>query len=155
MASLIRQKALAAYTLLLTRYQDHSRKTIIFTLCFASLLGLAPSAYRDYKTFMSYGPGGVPYNVFGWLTVTLFLRHLGTEMFSTDLYDQKEDKRSWLPAEGLEARGERPVVGPHVVPQRQLSQIPGREAKEVSFFFRTSRMLDQAMFRSWTSVLNI
>jgi hypothetical protein len=82
---------------------------------------------------MSYGPGGAPYNVFGWLVVTTLLRPLASEMFSTDMYDRNEDKKSWLSAGDLTIRGERPVVGPHVVPQRQLNQVPGKEIKEVSF----------------------
>jgi len=29
---------------------------------------------------------------------------------------------------------ERPVVGPHVVPQRQLTQVPGEDVMEVCLF---------------------
>lgn len=116
-----------------------SRRTIAGTsrgnlvaLTMATLgLVLIPIAYHDYKMFLSYGPGGVPYNVLGWLGVSLVLAPLGSEMFSADEYDRNPDKRSWLPDEEIPKReGERPRVGRHVVPQRQLNQLPGKEMKE-------------------------
>ncbi|KAL2001935.1 hypothetical protein VTN02DRAFT_951 [Thermoascus thermophilus] len=95
-------------------------------------LALVPVAYQDYQMFLSYGPGGVPYNVLGWLGVSLLLAPLGSEMFSVDEYDRSPDKRSWLSDdEGPipPREGGRPRVGPHVVPQRQLTQIPPEEMK--------------------------
>lgn len=66
--------------------------------------------------------------------VTTLLRPLASEMFSTDMYDRNEDKSTWLSAGDLTSRGERPVVGPHVVPQRQLNQVPDKEINEVRIF---------------------
>jgi hypothetical protein len=132
MASLFREKTLAAFHSLVAQYQHHSRTTIIFTTFCLVSIGLAPAAYRDYKTFMSYGPGGVPYNLFGWLIAKVVLGPLGSEMLSTGLYERDEDQETYLPAEGITTReGPRPSVGPHVVPQRQLSQIPDKKIQEV------------------------
>lgn len=127
----------------LSRVTSTSRRNLV-ALAIATLgLVLVPVAYQDYKMFLSYGPGGVPYNVLGWLGVSLVLAPLGSEMFSVDEYDRNPDKRSWLPDDEPIPRreGGRPRVGPHVVPQRQLNQIPGDEMKQVSsvctdFLFR-------------------
>ena len=66
-------------------------------------------------------------------------------MFSTEVYTRQVDA-----LEGHGAGGEgyldlapeqsrsvtdRPFVGPHVVPQRQLSQLPDEDIKEVCFKF--------------------
>ncbi|KAA8650646.1 hypothetical protein EYZ11_002809 [Aspergillus tanneri] len=82
-------------------------------------------AYRDYRTYISYGPGGAPHNVLGWFGVRVFLLPFKKEMFSTEVYTcriQAGDGRSFLPdAKDLSTReGQRPLVGPHMVPQRQL-----------------------------------
>lgn len=90
-----------------------------------------PVAYRDYKKFLSYGPGGVPHNVFGWVVVNL-MRPLTRETLSTTVYEEKiqqGETESFLV--NLPAReGERPEMGSHAVPQRQMNQIPDLEVKE-------------------------
>ncbi|KAJ6172169.1 hypothetical protein N7470_001236 [Penicillium chermesinum] len=93
-----------------------------------------PAVYRDYKTFISYGPGGVPSNLFGWLLVRLAFQPFSREMLSTRVYDERvtageghsSNNEGFLTLEPHQARDveDRPVVGPHVVPQRQLSQVP-------------------------------
>lgn len=116
----------------------------------AALLGtsslLLPAAYRDYRTFKSYGPGALPNNFVGWLTVRMLLQPFKREMFSTEEYVRRVDAAEGhgkgdegfltLSEKQLEARRgeERPVVGPHVVPQRQLTQIPEEAVVEVSDF---------------------
>lgn len=91
-----------------------------------------PVAYRDYRKFLSYGPGGVPHNVFGWVVVNL-MRPLTRETLSTTVYEEKMQQgktESFLA--NLPAReGERPEMGSHAVPQRQMNQIPDLEVKEV------------------------
>ena len=135
MTSFLYSKAMSAYALLFGQYHRHSTTTIVFaTISTASLFTLVPLAYRDYKLFMSYGPGGVPYNVFGWLLATVVLHPMTSEMFSTNVYDGQADKRSWLPETLNHRKWERPIVGPHAAPQRQLTQVPGKEMQEVSFF---------------------
>lgn len=118
------------------------------------LLGsaLLPAVYRDYQTFKSYGPGGLPNNVIGWMTVRALFQPFKAEMISTEVYVQRieateghgkgEEAEAYL---GLSEeqlamrRGDgRPVVGPHVVPQRQVTQIPEDDVMEVCIFLRSS-----------------
>ncbi|KAJ5519908.1 hypothetical protein N7463_000361 [Penicillium fimorum] len=108
---------------------------------------ILPAAYRDYKLFISYGPGGVPNNALGWVLVRALFQPFGREMFSTDEYVRRieaaeghgkgNDGFLSLSEEQLGSRRgeERPVVGPHVVPQRQLTQVPDEAIMEK---FRTA-----------------
>ncbi|OCK74738.1 hypothetical protein K432DRAFT_386638 [Lepidopterella palustris CBS 459.81] len=88
-----------------------------------------PYVRHDYTTYLSYGPGGLPYNVTGWLTSTVFLRALAQEAFSTAVYDDPTlpfaQAPGYLPS-GFPPRraGTRPKIGPHPVPQRQIEQLP-------------------------------
>lgn len=107
---------------------------------------LLPAAYRDYRTFKSYGPGGLPNNVIGWLVVRLLFQPFRGEMLDTDVYSRRIDAAEGhgvggdgyltLSEEELAVRspGKRPEVGPHVVPQRQLTQIPDEDIKDVSCY---------------------
>ncbi|KAJ9220209.1 hypothetical protein DTO169E5_7379 [Paecilomyces variotii] len=120
-------------------YRYGSSYSTALTIASASLLtavGIlcAPAAYRDYKKYMSYGPGGPPYNVFGWLAISL-LAPLQREMLDTAVYDQDVEElgeeRTWLKDDDLPQRkGPRPEVGTHAAPQRQLTQTPETEIKE-------------------------
>lgn len=115
------------------------------TLAFGTLAAfgtslILPALYRDYNLFISYGPGGVPSNLLGWMIVRAVFQPLRGEMLSTDIYIQRADA---LEGHGVGSEGfltllpeqarsvvDRPYVGPHVVPQRQLSQLPKDEIKE-------------------------
>lgn len=93
-------------------------------------------AYRDYQTYLSYGPGGSPYNVIGWFGVRVVLSPFKREMFSTGIYTRKikqGENSSYLVGEKELAHreGERPNVGPHIVPQRQLDAIASKEMQKV------------------------
>jgi hypothetical protein len=135
MALNIHGKLHVAFGALPGLFQLHSRATALVVTLLVVSLGLVPRAYHDYKIFLSYGPGGIPYNVFGWLVATVFLGPMRTETLSTAMYEQYEDEKAWLPLGGLSRRGgERPVIGPHVVPQRQLNQIPSKEIQAVRSF---------------------
>lgn len=134
MTSIIQNKITSTYIRLLSNYHQHTKSTIAVAISLASLVALGPSAYRDYKTFMSYGPGGVPYNAFGWLVAAVVLRPMTSDVLSTNVYEGQEDKGTWLPESVAQRKGERPIVGPHAAPQRQLNQFPGKEVQEVSFF---------------------
>ncbi|KAJ5484045.1 hypothetical protein N7539_005841 [Penicillium diatomitis] len=103
---------------------------------------LLPSAYRDYRIFRGYGDGGVPNNILGWMTVRALFQPFGREMVSTEVYVQRIDATDGhgqghdgyltLSEEQLSARRRdgRPQIGPHVVPQRQLTQIPDEDVME-------------------------
>ncbi|OQE38367.1 hypothetical protein PENCOP_c008G02610 [Penicillium coprophilum] len=103
---------------------------------------ILPAAYRDYKLFKSYGPGGIPNNALGWVIVRALFQPFGREMFSTDEYVRRiaaaeghgkgNDGFLSLSEDQLGSRRgeEKPVVGPHVVPQRQLTQVPDEAIME-------------------------
>lgn len=99
-----------------------------------ALLGRA--AIRDYQVYMSYGPGGMPYNVGGWLMTSTIGRLISINMFDVRDLDKNPDGRTWL-GEHWPVRsrsGDRPTIGPHPVPQRQLDQHPSAEIQEVRSF---------------------
>lgn len=87
-------------------------------------------AWEDYKAFLSYGPGGLPYNPFGWL-VANFFRMVGIDTLDVRKLEKDPDTRTWL-GELKPRDGGRPVLGRHPIPQRQLDQIPAAEIREVS-----------------------
>jgi hypothetical protein len=122
--------------------QDRLTVALSATALLASTL-ILPAAYRDYKIFKSYGPGGPPHNALGWLIVRALFQPFGREMFSTDEYVRRiaaaeghgtgDEGFLTLSEEQLGSRSaaERPVVGPHVAPQRQLTQVPDEAVMEV------------------------
>ncbi|KAJ5819277.1 hypothetical protein N7474_004868 [Penicillium riverlandense] len=90
---------------------------------------MLPTAIRDYRIFKSYGEGGPPSNILGWIVVRGLFEPFRREMFSTTEYERAEQQQEGflaLSADQLSSRSvsNRPVVGPHVAPQRQLTQIP-------------------------------
>lgn len=113
------------------------------TAAFLGTTTLLPAAYRDYRTFKSYGQGGVPNNVIGWLIVRLLFQPFRGEMLDTEVYSRRIDAAEGhgmggdgyltLSKEQLATRSPdtRPEVGPHVAPQRQLTQIPDEDIMEV------------------------
>jgi hypothetical protein len=124
-----------SYLLPTTSFSSHppSKQTIaLFSFGGILLINLSLAIYRDYKTYLSYGPGGLPYNIRGWFISSAILRPLSTDVLNTGLYDWNPDKRIWLPPEWPPYdRGKRPKIGPHPLPQRQLDQIAPGECKEV------------------------
>ncbi|EXJ91615.1 hypothetical protein A1O3_00163 [Capronia epimyces CBS 606.96] len=93
---------------------------------------LARAAWTDYKIYLGYGPGGMPYNVFGWL-LTNTLRALSIDMLDVRKFDTDPDQRTWLRDDrGPTAprAGPRPTLGPHGIPQRQLDQFAPEEIQQ-------------------------
>lgn len=100
----------------------------IATLASLAALVIVPLAVRDYFIYLSYGPGGPPYNVVGWLVANM-LRPLSREQLSISPYHNTtlylQDQPGHLPQSFPQRRGRsRPTIGPHPVPQRQLNQLP-------------------------------
>ena len=94
-------------------------------------------AWKDYQLFLSYGPGGPPYNPLGWLVANI-LRPLRINMIDVRKFETDPDQRSWLGENwsGKAPRpGSRPHTGPHPVPQRQLDQHPSKEIQQVQSLF--------------------
>lgn len=99
-----------------------------------SLLAVLRTAALDYRTYLSYGPGGLPYNLWGWFLSGVVLRPLGRDVLSTELYDRNPDKSSWLPEDWPQKcrrGGPRPRLGSHPLPQRQLDQLATGEIHQV------------------------
>lgn len=143
------------------RFPRSQQDRLNLALGAAAVLGsaiLLPAAYRDYRLFKSYGPGGVPNNLLGWMTVRTLFQPFGREMLSTEVYLRRidaaeghgrdDDGYLTLSTEQLESRKKegRPEVGPHVVPQRQLTQIPDEDAMEVRLFVRMRLVSREACF---------
>ncbi|KAF2190430.1 hypothetical protein K469DRAFT_733195 [Zopfia rhizophila CBS 207.26] len=104
-----------------------------------SALGLAvaiPFARNDYLTYLSYGPGGLPYNVAGWLISTIVLRIISREGLSANIYNDRNlpfaDEPGFLPNAFPPRRASaRPKLGSHPVPQRQLEQLPNEHIRQL------------------------
>ena len=104
------------------------------TVLAVGIPSLGPVLWRDYQLFLSYGPGGLPHNIFGWIVSGGILRMMSVEILSTAQYEKSSDKGSWLPQLFPSPRsGSRPDMGSHPVPQRQLAQVPDEEVKAVLY----------------------
>jgi hypothetical protein len=151
------------------RLPHSQQERLNLALATAAVLGgaiILPAAYNDYRIFKSYGPGGVPNNLLGWMTVRALFQPFGSEMFSTEIYLRRMDGAEGhgrgdegyltLSKEQLESRkgDDRPEVGPHVVPQRQLTQIPDEDIMEVRLAEPVSRdhMMNTDLARSFAEV---
>ena len=114
-------------------YRDRKPLLIGLILSFIGTIATARAAWNDYKLFISYGPGGVPYNPLGWM-ISNSLRLLGVDRYGTQKVDAAPDKRIWLGEDWPEKKrsGPRPRVGPHPIPSRQLDQHTTDAMKQVS-----------------------
>ncbi|KAF1996208.1 hypothetical protein P154DRAFT_525777 [Amniculicola lignicola CBS 123094] len=104
-------------------------------------------AVDDYQTFISYGPGGLPHNVIGWIGARV-LALVSREQLSPSIYDNKslpyaDEPGCLLPGFPPRRTPPRPQLGKHVVPQRQLQQLPGADIK-AKFIERYSQLGEQA-----------
>lgn len=115
--------------------QTWSTYRVAFASASASALGIAIAlALNDYRTYMSYGPGGLPYNAKGWLMASV-ARLISAEQLSTSAYNDRTlplaEKPPLLPPAFPPPRAiSRPRLGPHPVPQRQLDQLPNDEVRQ-------------------------
>lgn len=113
----------------------------VLTATVVIFTALSIPAYKDYQLFISYGPGGPPHNVLGWLLSRLLVTPFGQEMFSTGMYEQRilaGENTSYLTvADGQlpQRNGEIPAVSPHVIPQRQIDQFSSSDVQKVGFKF--------------------
>lgn len=103
---------------------------------FASLV-LGRAAWKDYQVYLSYGPGGMPYNVAGWFLTSTVVRAISINVFDVRDFENNPDERTWLGRNWPEKprSGVRPKIGPHPIPQRQLDQHSSTEIQEVSGLF--------------------
>jgi hypothetical protein len=72
---------------------------------------IIPRAWRNYKAYLALGPGGVPYNPFGWL-IALAATAVSHETLSTAMYNaEARVGTGYLEEDGPipERRGDRSV----------------------------------------------
>ncbi|KAK9360058.1 hypothetical protein V1504DRAFT_180770 [Lipomyces starkeyi] len=95
---------------------------------FAAYLG-----YKDYKAWLSLGPGGLPHNLVGYFTTSfmkLFAIRYPRDFRSVSGNSQEVAK--YLSSDNVPYRtGDYPVVAPWPVPNRVLNQIAPEEFKIV------------------------
>lgn len=104
-----------------------------------ALCPLVAWARESYQSYLDVGPGGMPYNVFGWMlqgVTQLVARHdtREPEAFSDPSFRGslgEHGAKGFLPGGGRlpERAGDRPVVPGFVAPQRQMSDRGPRNAE--------------------------
>ncbi|KAL2424200.1 hypothetical protein ABEF95_004333 [Exophiala dermatitidis] len=123
-------------SLLPTRFRNAATPVITTTAVVIGTIGsfaLARWAWTDYQAYLGYGPGGLPYNVFGWLITTTVLRALAIDTLDVRKLETDPDQRTWVAAETEklpERKGPRPTLGRHAVPQRQMDQFAPEEIQK-------------------------
>ena len=91
---------------------------------------LIPRAINDYREFLALGPGGPPYNVFGWALVTCILRPLSISRDQALSFTEYPSTGASEDVSGIKVRkGDRPDVR-GIAPQRQMDQNPDADMKE-------------------------
>lgn len=95
-----------------------------FVLCF-----IIPHAISNYHAYPAMEPGGLPYNVFGWLCA-LSRKPFARETLSPEQYDQDGNKESFLGSIN-ERRGDRPKLSWRVFPSRQPDRYAPPEMSRV------------------------
>lgn len=92
---------------------------------------LAYLTYKDYSSFLSLGPGGTPYNFYGYLTITLLRTLTLRNPRVPGLIPVELQNGGYLSSTGLPKRSSpRPqVIG--VAPHRQMNQRPRKEIFEL------------------------
>lgn len=103
------------------------------------------AAIQDYRDLLALGPGGLPYNVFGWLVNALLLRPLAlsksARLYVGD-YPPSADASAYVARELPSRRGPRADTG-GIVPHRQLSQVaPAAMAGPLNVMLRSFATAD-------------
>lgn len=107
-------------------------------------------ALSNYRAYLALGPGGLSYNVSGWLLALCF-QPFSREKLSTEQYDQDGNKDSYFDkGEIKERRGDRPKMGWHVFPSRQLDRHAPVAMRKVGFFTYASLMHLPRLTRTWS-----
>lgn len=108
--------------------QRYPKSALLSTLAVLTI----PRAWRNYKAYLALGPGGVPYNPFGWL-ISLAATAISHETLSTRMYNAEAQAGEGYLEEGghiPERRGDRPMIGWHCLPHRQINKIPTIEVQK-------------------------
>ncbi|EIW84084.1 hypothetical protein CONPUDRAFT_21818, partial [Coniophora puteana RWD-64-598 SS2] len=93
---------------------------------------LGPWLLDNYRSYMDMGPGGLPYNAYGWL-IAVYRKSFSRETRSTAAYDADPYKEAFLTEADRafipERRGDRPATTWHVFPSRQLDRFSPPEVQ--------------------------
>ena len=109
---------------------DRQRNRVLVAAAVGGVGFAVVAAWRDYSLYLSYGPGGLPYNAVGWLATNL-LGLLSVNPFTAPVAQQGSRSSNSFLRDTLAMRhGSRPRIGRHPVPQRQLEQIPSPEMRQ-------------------------
>jgi hypothetical protein len=110
------QRRLAAFAPALRKHP------LLSTSLVSTLTLLLTLAIKDYNRYLSLGPGGLPYNIWGWLFITIFLRPFTISRKNTTNVSEYPSTGADPVITSLPRRhGPRPDVG-EIAPQRQLTQ---------------------------------
>ena len=113
------------------------RPCVLGTIAFSFTSAFLTWAVRDYHDFLALGPGGLPYNIRGWLTATFYLRPFtldGSEVMKAEETGNVGQRASREVTELPEREPPRPKVG-GIVPHRQLSQHAPESMRKVRRLF--------------------
>jgi hypothetical protein len=107
--------------------------SLFLTTLTLSLIGAVYWCVQDYRLFKSLGPGGPPYNVYGWILTSFFVRPFTLAAQDTTWTGDYPDAGAHKEILVLpDRKGERPVVL-GIAPQRQFSQRTSPDMNKVSF----------------------
>ena len=112
----------------------------------AAALAVAGWATWDYARWRSLGPGGLPANVRGWLTMTRLRLRAADGLDSRPIVaSATDDWRGWI--NPRPRTGVRPRVSPYPVPHRQLDQLPDEPVR-----YALRQMFDRAVAENSSQV---
>ena len=119
-------------------------------------------AYRDYRTYLSFGPHGLPDTFWGWYTQLKLRRLARNDVMGPPPYDLDEVLKdsgahatSGFLSKSLQPReGSRPTVPGFAAPQRQTTAIASETMKKRMFAFLDDLVrANEATLQSELSVL--
>lgn len=127
--SLLGSRQLAAYQQTITQLFRHHPLIATSAVGLAVGLPVISHVVRSYRGFLALGPGGIPYNFFGWCLQALaqpFARHDTRDprpLANSRIFPRyaPHGRTSFLTAEVPVREGDRPTVPTYVAPQRQTT----------------------------------
>jgi hypothetical protein len=126
--------------------KNHS---ITISIAAAASLPLLYIAHADYRGWLRLGPGGVPFNAFGWF-IQLLATPLRAPRYDTSCYDDSNvvarfgpaGETAYLSSEDVpEREGPRPTIHRWILPHRQADSQASPQWKEVSYFYPINLIL--------------
>ena len=107
------------------------RKKMTIVVAGVAALGGGIWAYRDYRSWLALGPGGLPYNLYGWVKVTRLrlMKRNPTETVILERFIGREGDLRGLATLPRRA-GSRPRVDPHPIPHRQTDQHGSAQVRQ-------------------------